>query len=253
VPRSRQRHPFTGAVRIRARELLRRPLVVTLFLAQAVAVAVISGLRFVDVYASDTDASLVLDCLRLVVAPGGLLFGVLAATVVGAEFNWATERALLARDPRRPRFVAMQLAIVTALMVVWTLVQCAFAVGAGTVLRLLIEPPGVEFQDPGALALAVAAAAAATAFYGLFGAACALGFRGGLAGVFGVLSYGLLVELLLGSRWRSVAQWSVRSAATSLTGQGGLPTAEAVAVLGGSALVALVAAFVVYSGREVRE
>jgi hypothetical protein len=253
VARSRQRHPFVGVVRIRARELLRRPLVVALFLLQAAAVAVLEGMRFVDVYAGATEDSLVLDSLRLVVAPGGLLFGVLAATVVGAEFNWATERALLARDPRRPRFVAMQLAIVTALMVAWIVAQVAFAVGAGTVLRLLIEPPAVEFQDPDALVLAVAAAVAATVFYGLFGAACALAFRGGLAGVFGVLSYGLLVELLLGSRWRAAAQFTVRSAATSLAGQGGLPVLQAVAVLAVSALVALVGAFLVYSGREVRE
>src|SRR4249919_859655 len=105
MARSTQRHPFAGAVRIRARELIRRPAVIGLFLLQAAVAAVLDGMLFVEVSSggpvSSDGASFVLRGLQAGVVPGGLLFGVLAAAVVGAEFNWATERALLARDPRR--------------------------------------------------------------------------------------------------------------------------------------------------------
>ena len=37
---------------------------------------------------------LVLGGLRVTAVPGGMVFGVLVAAVVGAEFGWATERAL---------------------------------------------------------------------------------------------------------------------------------------------------------------
>jgi ABC-type transport system involved in multi-copper enzyme maturation permease subunit len=254
VARSKQRHPFAGAVRIRARELVRRPAVLGLFMLQATVVAVLDGMLFVDVTAGAAETeSFVLRGLRAGVVPGGLLFGVLAAAVVGAEFNWATERALLSRDPRRKRFVAMQLTIVSALMAGWIVVQSVFAIGVGLGLRMFVGPLSTEVADPRALWLAAAGLASATIFYGLLGSACALGFRGALAGVVGVLTYGLLGELVLGPLWRPAGEWTVYSAATSLAGQGDLPLAESLAVLGGSALVVLVASFVVYSGREVRE
>ena len=256
MARSTQRHPFAGAVRIRARELVRRPSVVALFLLQATVTAVLDGMLFVEVSAGGAEhASFVLRGLQAAVVPGGLLFGVLAAAVVGAEFNWATERALLSRDPRRQRFVALQLTIVAALMVAWIAVQALVAIGAGLGLRALAGPLGPELDALAASGLPLAAVAGATVFYGLLGSACALGFRGGLAGVVGVLTYGLLGELVLGPLWRPAAQLTVYTAATSLAGQAvrAVPVGQALIVLVASAILALLAAFAVYSGREVRE
>jgi hypothetical protein len=258
MARSKQRHPFAGAVRIRARELIRRPAVIGLFLLQATVAAVLDGMLFVEVSSGGADgASFVLRGLQAGVVPGGLLFGVLAAAVVGAEFNWATERALLARDPRRQRFVALQLTIVAALMVFWVLIQAAFAIALGLGLRALLGSlgPEVDALAISSSGLPLAALAGSTVFYGLLGTACALGFRGGLAGVVGVLTYGLLGELVLGPLWRPAADLTVYKAATSLAGQAAqaVPWRQAAVVLAASALVALVAAFAVYSGREVRE
>jgi hypothetical protein len=255
VARSTQRHAFAGAVRIRARELVRRPSVVALFLLQATVTAVLDGMLFVEVSGGADDASFVLRGLQAGVVPGGLLFGVLAAAVVGAEFNWATERALLARDPRRQRFVALQLTVVAALMVAWVLVQALFAGALGLGLRALLGPLETELDVLAAAGLPLGALAGATVFYGLLGTACALGFRGGLAGVVGVLAYGLLGELVLGPLWRPAADLTVYRAATSLAGQAAeaVPARQAAAVLAASAVAALVAAFAVYSGREVRE
>jgi hypothetical protein len=256
MARSTQRHPFAGAVRIRARELIRRPSVLALFLLQATVAAVLDGMLFVEVSAGGAErASFVLRGLQAGVVPGGLLFGVLAAAVVGAEFNWATERAMLSRDPRRQRFVALQLTIVAALMVAWIVIQALFAVGVGFGLRALAGPVGPELDALAAAGLPLAALAGATVFYGLLGSACALGFRGGLAGVVGVLTYGLLGELVLGPLWRPAAELTVYTAATSLAGEAAsaVPPRQAAAVLATSALVALLASFAVYSGREVRE
>jgi hypothetical protein len=256
VARSTHRHPFAGAVRIRARELARRPSVVGLFLLQATVAAVLDGMLFVEVSSGGAGgASFVLRGLQAGVVPGGLLFGVLAAAVVGAEFNWATERALLARDPRRQRFVALQLTVVAALMVFWVLVQALFAIGLGLGLRALLGSLGPELDALAGSGLALAALAGATVFYGLLGTACALGFRGGLAGVVGVLTYGLLGELVLGPLWRPAADLTVYKAATSLAGQAAeaVPARQAAVILAASAATALLAAFAVYSGREVRE
>jgi hypothetical protein len=256
MARSTQRHPFAGAVRIRARELVRRPSVLALFLLQATVTAVLDGMLFVEVTAGGAGrASFVLRGLQAGVVPGGLLFGVLAAAVVGAEFNWATERAMLSRDPRRQRFVALQLTIVAALMLAWIVVQALFAIGVGFGLRALAGPVGPELDALGAAALPLAALAGATVFYGLLGSACALGFRGGLAGVVGVLTYGLLGELVLGPLWRPAAELTVYTAATSLAGEAAsaVPPRQAAVVLATSAVVALLASFAVYSGREVRD
>ena len=251
MARSKQRHPFAGAVRIRARELARRPTVVGLFLVQAVVLAVADGRLLAEALAGAEVGSFVLRGLRVGVVPGGLLFGVLAAAVVGAEFNWATERALLARDPRRPRFVALQLAVVAALMAAWVLVQALLAVGAGLVLRLLLGSLDPELAVVREAGLAVGALAGATVFYGLLGTACALGLRGGLAGVVGVLTFGLLGELVLGPLLRPLGDLTVYSAATSLAGQGSVPLQQAITILAVWALFALALAFAVYSGREV--
>jgi hypothetical protein len=218
--------------------------------------AVLDGMLFVEVSSGGAGgASFVLRGLQAGVVPGGLLFGVLAAAVVGAEFNWATERALLARDPRRQRFVALQLTVVAALMVFWVLVQALFAIGLGFGLRALLGPLGPELDALAGSGLALAALAGATVFYGLLGTACALGFRGGLAGVVGVLTYGLLGELVLGPLWRPAADLTVYKAATSLAGQAAeaVPARQAAVILAASAVTALLASFAVYSGREVRE
>ena len=110
--RARPGHPFAAAVALRARELARRPVVLAAFSLQATALA---GTELLAAVGGDGLAGagddLVLGGLRLTVAPGGLVFGVLVAAVVGAEFAWAAERALLARDPRRLRFAGYQLAV----------------------------------------------------------------------------------------------------------------------------------------------
>jgi hypothetical protein len=243
-------------VKIRARELIRRPGVVSLFLLQATVIAVLDAMLFVEVSSgAGADQGFVLRGLQAGVVPGGLLFGVLAASVVGAEFGWQTERALLARDPRRPRFVAMQLAIVAALFAGWVLVQLAVSALLGTGLRLLFGSLGPELDLLAACGRALGAVGLATLFYGLLGTTFALGFRGGLAGVVGVLTYGLLGELVLGPLWRPAAGWTVYTAATSLAGQAvrAVPVEQALVVLVASAILALLAAFAVYSGREVRE
>ena len=133
---ARPGHPFAGTVALRARELARRPLVAAAFALQATAVATAELLAAVtgDGLAGAGD-DLVLGGLRLIVAPGGLVFGVLVAAVVGAEFGWATERALLARDPRRLRFAGYQLAVAAVLAVAWWAAQSLLAVAAAALLQ----------------------------------------------------------------------------------------------------------------------
>ena len=233
--RSFQRHPFAGAARIRAHELARRPQVVSAFLLQAAIV--------VALLAAGEDGGQVARALRAGVLPGGLLFGVLAAAVVGAELGWSTERALLARDPRRPRFVALQLTIVAALGAGWVLFQAGFALVAGTLAGLgrtgTAEPVGPV----------LAALVAVTVLYGLLGTAFALGLRGALPGAVGVLTFGLLGELAPGPFG------TVQAAAGSLAGMEAppLPAGRAAAVLCAWIAVALGTAFAVYAGREVRD
>ena len=77
----------------------------------------------------------VLGGLRVTAVPGGLVFGVLVAAVVGSEFGWATERALLARDPRRLRFAGYQLAVAAVLALAWWAVQSLLAVTVGALLQ----------------------------------------------------------------------------------------------------------------------
>jgi hypothetical protein len=238
VARSFQRHPFAGAARIRARELARRPQVVSAFVLQAAIV--------IALLAAGDGGSQVVRALRAGVMPGGLLFGVLAAAVVGAELGWSTERALLARDPRRPRFVALQLTIVAALGAGWVLVQGGFALAAGTMAGL--GRAGTA-EPVGPVGPVLAALVAVTVLYGLLGTAFALGLRGALPGAVGVLTFGLLGELAPGPFG------TVRAAAGSLAGMEvpPLPAGRAVAVLCAWIAVALGAAFAVYAGREVRD
>jgi hypothetical protein len=123
-------------VGLRARELARRPLVVTVFALQATAVAAAELLAAVTAEGlAGAGDDLVLGGLRLIVAPGGLVFGVLVAAVVGAEFGWATERALLARDPRRLRFAGYQLAVAAVLALAWWAVQSLLAVAVAALLQ----------------------------------------------------------------------------------------------------------------------
>jgi hypothetical protein len=179
-------------VRLRAGELARRPVVVAAFALQAMAVlgAELLGAVGAEGLAGAGD-DLVLGGLRVTAVPGGLVFGVLVAAVVGAEFAWATERALLARDPRRLRFAGYQLAVAAVLALAWWAVQSLLAVTVGG------PAPGGRrdrrrraWNAPAHWA-ALAAALAATLVYGLLGAACALVLRGALAGVVALLAYGL--------------------------------------------------------------
>jgi hypothetical protein len=252
--RARPGHPFAGVVALRARELARRPVVVAAFSLQATALA---GTELLAAVGGEGLAGagddLVLGGLRLTAAPGGLVFGVLVAAVVGAEFGWATERALLARDPRRLRFAGYQLAVAGVLAAAWWAVQSLLA---ATVAAMLQAAGGIGsgagWNAPAHRA-ALAAALAATILYGLLGAACALVLRGALAGVVALLAWGLLGELVLAPRWPPASGWTVWSSAARLTGQGTIPLARAVLVVVLAFGAALAGCLATYARRQVRD
>ena len=251
---SRPGHPFAGAVGLRARELARRPAVVAAFSLQATALA---GTELLAALGGDGLAGagddLVLGGLRATAVPGGLVFGVLVAAVVGAEFAWATERALLARDPRRLRFAGYQLAVAAVLAGAWWAVQSLLAV---VVAALLQAGGGIDagaaWNAPAHRA-ALAAALAATLLYGLLGAACALVLRGALAGVVALLAYGLLGELVLAARWAPASGWTLYTAAARLAGQGTIPMARAAMVVAVGFAAALGGCLAIYARRQVRD
>jgi hypothetical protein len=250
----RDGHPFAGAVALRARELARRPVVMAAFAVQAAAVALAELLAAVaadDLAGAGDD--LVLGGLRLLAVPGGLVFGVLVAAVVGAEFGWATERALLARDPRRLRFAGYQLAVAGTLAAAWWAVQSLLAATVAAVVQAAGGiGSGAGWNAPAHRA-AVAAALAATVLYGLLGAACALVLRGALAGVVALLAWGLLGELVLAPRWAPASGWTVWSSAARLTGQGTIPLARALLVVVLAFGVALAGCLAIYARRQVRD
>jgi hypothetical protein len=247
-------HPFAAAVALRARELARRPVVLAAFSLQATALA---GTELLAALGGDglggAGDDLVLGGLQVTAAPGGLVFGVLVAAVVGAEFAWATERALLARDPRRLRFAGYQLAVAAVLAAAWWAVQSLLAV---TVAALLQAGGGIVagagWNAPAHRA-ALAAALAATLVYGLLGAACALVLRGALAGVVALLAYGLLGELVLAPQWAPASGWTLYSSAARLAGQGTIPMARAALVVLLAAGLALAGCLALYARRQVRD
>jgi hypothetical protein len=250
----RRRSPLAGAVGLRARELARRPEVVAAFTLQAmalVAAVVLAAVAAEGLAGAGND--LILGGLRVTAAPGGLLGGVLVAAVVGSEFGWATERALLARDPRRLRFAGYQLAVAAVLALAWWAVQSLLAV---TVAALLQAGGGIAagraWHHP-AHAAAQAAALAATLVYGLLGAACALVLRSALAGVVALLAYGLLGELVLAPRWAPASGWTVYASAARLAGQGTTSVGRAVLVVGLAFAVALAGCLALYARRQVRD
>jgi hypothetical protein len=251
---ARPGHPFAGAVGLRARELARRPAVVAAFSLQATAVAgseLLAALGGGGLGGAGDD--LVLGGLRVTAVPGGLVFGVLVAAVVGAEFGWATERALLARDPRRLRFAGYQLAVAAVLAGAWWAVQSLLAV---TVAALLQAGGGIDAGagwDAPAHRAALAAALAAALLYGLLGAACALVLRGALAGVVALLAYGLLGELLLAPQWAPASGWTLYAATARLAGQGTIPMARAALVVGVAFAAALGGCLATYARRQVRD
>jgi hypothetical protein len=213
--RAERRHsPLAGAVGLRARELARRPEVVAAFSLQAMA---------------------------------------LVAAVVGSEFGWATERALLARDPRRLRFAGYQLAVAAVLALAWWAVQSLLTV---TVAALLQAGGGIvagATWNAAAHQAALAAALAATLVYGLLGAACALVLRGALAGVVALLAYGLLGELVLAPQWAPATGWTVSTSAARLAGQGTTPVARAALVVTLAFVLALAGCLTLYARRQVRD
>ncbi len=255
------RHPFAGTLLLRRRELLGRPVLLATFALQF---AVLAGVDLLAWGGSDplgAGGDLVLAGLRATVVPGGLLFAVLAAEVVGAEFAWSTERVLLARDPRRSRFVGLQLAITLGLALGWWASQCLLAIVAGYLEQRLIGPhPGLPLGAPADRA-ALAAALPATAAYGLLGAAFALSFRGAVAGVVAVVAYGALGELLLAPQSDALRNWTLATAALRLAGgdtaqvlgvAAPIPSNRALGVLAGAVLIALLVAFLGYADREIR-
>jgi hypothetical protein len=249
-----RRHPFAGAVALRVRELARRPVVVAAFSLQAmtlVGAQVLAAVTGEGLAGAGDD--LILGGLRVTAVPGGLVFGVLVAAVVGAEFGWATERALLARDPRRLRFAGYQLAVAAVLSVAWWAVQSLLTV---TVAALLQAGGGIvagaAWNDPAHRA-ALAAALAATLVYGLLGAACALVLRGALAGVVALLAYGLFGELVLAPRWAPASGWTVYASTARLAGQGTTPMVRAALVVVFAFVVALAGCLALYARRQVRD
>ncbi|HYY78808.1 MAG TPA: hypothetical protein VFD04_06435 [Actinomycetes bacterium] len=243
-------HPFLAAVRLRARDLARRPVVLAAFAVQGLAllvadlVAAATGRGF-----AGAGRDLVLAGLRAAAVPGGLVFAVLVAAVVGAEFGWATERALLARDPRRLRFAALQLAVAGVLALTWWAGMSLLAVGLG----FLLGPGGADLAGGGRRWAAVVAALAATVAYGLLGAAAALLLRGALAAVVALLAWSVLGELVLAPQWGPASGWTLWAAAARLSGQGGMPLWRAGTVAFGEAGLALAASLALYAGREVRD
>ena len=251
---ARRGHPLAGAVELRVRELARRPVVLAAFSLQAMALvaAVVLGAVAAEGLAGAGD-DLILGGLRVTAVPGGLIFGVLVAAVVGAEFGWATERALLARDPRRLRFAGYQLAVAAVLALAWWAVQSLLAV---TVAALLQAGGGITaataWNHPAHWA-ALAAALAASLVYGLLGAACALVLRGALAGVVALLAYGLLGELVLAPRWAPASGWTVYASAARLAGQGTTSVGRAALVVALAFVVALAGCLALYARRQVRD
>jgi hypothetical protein len=245
--------PFAGTIRLRGRELMRRPVVAAAVLIQ---IGVLITVELIEVLEQDASGAaprdLVMLGLRATAAPGGLIFGVLAAAVVGSEFTWATERALLSRDPRRLRFVALQLALVTALAVAWAAVQSTFAAGLGVLLQAQTGPAPTQPWTASSAAGALLAVLAVTEVYGLLGAACALACRGSLAGVVAMLAYGLLGELGLAPLWEPADGWTLYASASDLLDQqAGTPPLRPLLVIGGAGVIALAASLTLYANREI--
>ena len=235
---------------LRARELARRPVVLGAFSLQATAVA---GAELLGAVTGDglagAGGDLVLGGLRVTAVPGGLVFGVLVAAVVGSEFGWATERALLARDPRRLRFAGYQLAVAAVLALAWWALQSLLAV---TVAALVQAGGGIDAGaawNASAHQAALAAALAATLVYGFLGAACALVLRGALAGVVMVLADGLVGELVR----VPAAGWTLYASAARLAGQGTTPMPRAALVVTGAFVLALGGCLALYARRQVRD
>ena len=251
---ARTGHPFAGAVALRARELARRPVVVAAFSLQATALAATELLAAVSGESlAGAGDDLVLGGLRVTAVPGGLVFGVLVAAVVGAEFGWATERALLARDPRRLRFAGYQLAVAAVLAGAWWAVQSLLAVVVAALLQAAGGIVSGAAWDAPAHRAALAAALAASMLYGLLGAACALVLRGALAGVVALLAWGLLGELVLAPRWAPASGWTVWTSAARLAGQGTTPLPRAVLVVVLAFGLALGGCLAAYARRQVRD
>jgi hypothetical protein len=243
-------HPFAGTIRLRGRELMRRPVVAAAVLIQIgvlITVELIEVLQHPDTVTRD----LVELGLRATAAPGGLIFGVLAAAVVGSEFTWATERALLSRDPRRLRFVALQLCTVTVLAVAWALVQSLFAGGLGVLLQVQSAPGFGTTWTASRVGAALLAVLGVTEVYGLLGAACALACRGALAGVVAMLAYGLLGELGLAPLWEPADGWTLYASATALVEHPGASLVRPMLVVVGAGVIALAAGLTLYANREI--
>jgi hypothetical protein len=251
---AQQRYPLAGAVRLRVRELARRPVVVAAFSLQATALVGAELLAAVTAEGlAGAGGDLILGGLRVTAVPGGLVFGVLAAAVVGAEFGWATERALLARDPRRLRFAGYQLAVTGVLAGAWWATQSLLAVVVAALLQAGGGIVSGAAWDAPAHRAALAAALAAVLGYGVLGAACALVLRGALAGVVALLAWGLLGELVLAPRWAPASGWTVWTSAARLAGQGTTPLPRAVLVLVLISGLALGGCLAVYARRQVRD
>jgi hypothetical protein len=244
--------PFAGTIRLRGRELMRRPVVAAAVLIQIGVLITVELIEVLQHPGPDTvTRDLVELGLRATAAPGGLIFGVLAAAVVGSEFTWATERALLSRDPRRLRFVALQLSMVTVLAVAWAVVQSLFAAGLGVLLQAQNGPGSLSAWTSSRGGAALLAVLAVTEVYGLLGAACALAARGALAGVVAMLAYGLLGELGLAPLWEPADGWTLYASAAALVEHQGASLVRPLLVVGGVGVIALAAGLTLYANREI--
>ncbi len=258
------RHPFAGTLRLRRRELLGRAAVLVPLALQLVVLAGVGLLAWAGRDPLGARGDLILAGLRATAVPGGLLFAVLAAAVVGADFGWSTERMLLARDPRRSRFVALQFTVTLGLALGWWALQSLLAVAGGSLEQRLLglaPGPGLPLAAPPERA-ALLAALIATAVYGLLGAAGALCFRGALAGVMAVLTYSAFGELVVAPQSDRLNGWTVATATLRLSSVPGtapapgvaaaIPSSRAVEVLAAAAAAALLVSFLGYADREIR-
>jgi len=258
----RMRHPFAGTLRLRRRELLGRPAVLVPLALQLVVLAGVGLLAAAGRDPLGAHGDLVLAGLRATAVPGGLLFAVLVAAAVGAEFGWSTERMLLARDPRRSRFAALQFALTLGVALGWWALQSLLVIVGGDLEQRLIGPARGLPLTAAPERAALLAALVASVVYGLLGAAGALCFRGALAGVMAVLTYAAFGELVLAPQSNALNGWTVATATLRLSSAPGIapapgvaatiPQHRAVEALVAAATSALLVGFLAYADREIR-
>lgn len=182
----------------------------------------------------------------------GNLIGVVSlalfAQSVGSEYGWGTLRVMLAREPRRLRFLGGKLAAmvlfvglgVAAAWIAQTLAAIAYAAGLGISTNAWWTADGLLESVAAFLRVWFTATV-----WGLFGAALAMSFRSAAPAIGTGVGYALVAENLLTLAWKDGAKWLPgRLLEMYNTGIGtavGLPVASAL-------LAAYAAVFLVVTG-----